>query len=140
MSRKTALLLLALLLSGCSTRQPGPQYLMPPSPEAYTPPVLMEEPEPVRPLLPGFWTDSTEYPDLTIRAIWNPVRKLEPGEKADINLKKAQTAQAHVAAGVTFPDEERDRLIADPDGGYSTLAAVDEADDFALDDNGGGDA
>lgn len=80
-----------------------------------------------------------QYPDLIIRSNWNPVRKLKPGENADINLKKAQTSQAHISAGVTAPEEERDRLIADPDGGYSTLVAVDDTDDFDLGNEGDSD-
>lgn len=72
----------------------------------------------------------SEYSGLNITTSWNPVRKLKPGEVADINLKNAQTAQLEQAVGAISPDEERDRLKADPISAYQNLPD----DDALLDD------
>jgi hypothetical protein len=56
----TILVLLALSLCGCSTTRPEPTYLTTPCPELYVPPILLEAPEPVRPLYPGYWPDNRE--------------------------------------------------------------------------------
>lgn len=81
-------------------------------------------------------------PGLAITTKWAPVRAAKPVEKADIALKKAQTAQAWVTAGVLSADEERDRLIADPDSGYAGLASFhpeeDELDDPETNEAEGG--
>ncbi len=71
-------------------------------------------------------SDFSQYPGLSIATEWNPPRAAKEGEKADIALKKAQTAQAYVTAGVVSPEEERARLVADTESGYSGLDLMDE--------------
>ena len=75
----------------------------------------------------------SEYPGLTIRPEWNPVRKLKPMELTDVNLKKAQIAQAEQSLGAIDGADERARLIADPDSGYAGME-MERAGDDALAD------
>jgi hypothetical protein len=78
-------------------------------------------------------SEFSEYPGLSVGVEWNPVRALKPAEKADLNLKDAQAAQARVTAQIIAPDEERRRLVNDPDGDYAFLAGEEPADDLDLD-------
>jgi hypothetical protein len=73
-------------------------------------------------------SEFSEYAGLSVSVEWNPVRALKPAEKADLNLKDAQAAQARVTAQIIAPDEERRRLVNDPDGEYAFLAG-EETDD-----------
>jgi phage-related protein (TIGR01555 family) len=78
-------------------------------------------------------SEFSEYPGLAVRVEWNPVRALKPSEKADLNLKDAQAAQARVTAQIIMPDEERRRLVDIPDGEYAFLAGEEPEDDPDLD-------
>ena len=66
-------------------------------------------------------SEFSEYPGLAVNVAWNPVRAPGPLEKADLELKAAQAAQTRIAAEITSPDDERARLMADPDGGFAGL-------------------
>lgn len=70
-----------------------------------------------------------DVPGLVIDHAWNPIRKEKPGEKADNELKRAQSSGMRVQAGVTSPDEERQRLANDPDGEFSGLAVAGDPQD-----------
>ena len=83
-------------------------------------------------------SDFSQYPGLSISAEWNPPRMAKEKEKAEIGLLKAQTAQTHIAAGVIAPDEERGRLVADPESGYSGLDMQDDSLPFDDDDDAEG--
>lgn len=54
--------------------------------------------------------------------VWKPLDSPTATEVADLNLKKAQTAQALSGIGAIDGQDERDRLIADPDSGYAGLS------------------
>jgi hypothetical protein len=77
-------------------------------------------------------SEFSEYPGLSVSVEWNPVRALKPAEKADLNLKDAQAAQARVTAQIIAPDEERRRLVNDPDGDYAFLAGEEPEDELDL--------
>jgi hypothetical protein len=77
-------------------------------------------------------SEFSEYPGLSVSVEWNPVRALKPAERADLNLKDAQAAQARVTAQIIMPDEERRRLVNDPDGDYAFLAGEEPEDDLDL--------
>jgi len=53
---------------------------------------------------------------------WKPVDSPTAKEKAEINKMNADTGSVLVNAGAISPDEERERLINDPDSGYSALS------------------
>lgn len=59
---------------------------------------------------------------------WNPTRSPKPSEIADLNLKKAQTGQALVQSGAISEDDERNRVMNDPDSGYSGMADREDED------------
>ena len=57
----------------------------------------------------------------TVTAVWNPLDAMTALEQAQVNLVKAQLGAVHIGSGVIDEQEERDRIIADPDSGYSGL-------------------
>ncbi|WP_218113698.1 DUF1073 domain-containing protein [Superficieibacter electus] len=59
---------------------------------------------------------------------WLPVASLTATEQADINLKKSQTDTALAQAGAVDGVDIRNRLIKDPDSGYSGLEAYEDTD------------
>lgn len=59
---------------------------------------------------------------------WKPVDSPTAAELAELNNKKSMTDQNLVNAGAITPMEARDRLINDPDSGYSALESLDEGD------------
>lgn len=63
-----------------------------------------------------------------LEAVWNPVGTKTPEQLAELNKKKAETGQILITCGVIAPDEERQRLRADDESGYSSLSddAADE--------------
>ena len=63
-----------------------------------------------------------EFPELAIATEWEPVRAPKPGEVADINLKNAQAGQLRITSGVISPEDEREKVKADPHAGYPNLA------------------
>jgi hypothetical protein len=73
-------------------------------------------------------SEFADYSGLSVKAVWNPVRAPKPLEKADMELKEAQAAQTRVAAEITSPEEERARLMANPESGYSGPELGEEAD------------
>lgn len=65
------------------------------------------------------------------------LHQLDDQEKADVNLKKAQTAQALIDSGVISQEDERTRLSQDEDSGYGHIDPneVPEPLDFGENDN-----
>lgn len=59
--------------------------------------------------------------DLELTISWKPLDSPTAGEWADINLKKAQTGQVLVASGAIDSEEERNRIMKDPDSDYTGL-------------------
>ena len=57
----------------------------------------------------------------SITAGWNPLDAMTALEQAQVNLVKAQLGAVYLAAGVIEEQEERDRIVADADSGYSGL-------------------
>ena len=69
----------------------------------------------------------SEMPELKgkeILAVWNPLSSPTALEKAQINLAKAQAGAALVTSGAIDAYDERERLISDPDSGYTNLDPV----------------
>lgn len=64
--------------------------------------------------------------DLCIEINWNPLDEPTEAERADTQLKKAQTRQINQTLGNVSPDENRKAIQNDPDSGYN------------LEDNDGG--
>lgn len=59
--------------------------------------------------------------NVTIIAAWKPIDTPTAEEQSDINLKKAQTDQALIAGGVIEGSDARNRIINDPDSGYTGI-------------------
>jgi len=61
---------------------------------------------------------------------------MDDNERADVNLKKAQTASALIEAGVLSQEDERSRLNNDVGSGYGFIDPdkVPEQMDFDLDE------
>ena len=59
---------------------------------------------------------------------WKPVDSPTAEELAELNSKKATTDKTLVDAGAITAMEARDRLINDPDSGYSALESLDDDD------------
>ncbi len=59
--------------------------------------------------------------DLELNVSWKPLDSPTAGEWADINLKKAQTGQVLVSSGAIDSEEERNRIMKDPDSDYTGL-------------------
>lgn len=59
--------------------------------------------------------------DIELNISWKPLDSPTAQEWADINLKKAQTGQALIASGAIDSDEERSRIMKDPDSDYAGL-------------------
>lgn len=75
--------------------------------------------------------------DVTIT--WNPLDPLSAEEKANINKVKADTDAQWKAAGAIDENDIRDRLILDPDSGYSGIpsGAPEPEEDFSDDEDNG---
>jgi hypothetical protein len=54
-------------------------------------------------------------------AVWNPVDSMTTSQLADMNDKKADTAEKYINMGAVSPDEVRNNLKQDLHAGYSTL-------------------
>src|SRR6478609_7255048 len=83
--------------------------------------------------------DLEEYGVFSVEANWKPLDSLTETELADINLKKAQAAQALQLTGAIDGDDIRNALIADKSSGYNGMESesdpVDiDPDDFELPD------
>jgi len=78
-----------------------------------------------------------EYGVFSVEANWKPLDSLTETELADINLKKAQSAQALQMTGAVNGDDIRNALIADKTSGYNGLESEDapvDDDDFTDED------
>lgn len=60
----------------------------------------------------------------TTEVKWKELDPLTTEEQADVNLKKAQADQIHVANGALDGFDVRQRLIVDPDSGYNGIAEI----------------
>ena len=69
--------------------------------------------------------------DEDIEFKFNPLYQLDDNERADVNLKKAQTAQILIQEGVIDSNEARDNLTEDEDSGYSLTGGAPEIDPYA---------
>lgn len=67
-----------------------------------------------------------EVDTLELEVNWNPIDVPKAGEKADIDLKNAQTDATYIGAGVVDPEDVRTRLVAEPDSMYQGLEDHDE--------------
>lgn len=68
--------------------------------------------------------------DPSIEFKFNPLYQLDDNERADVNLKKAQTAQIYMQEGVMSNDEVREQLNNDEDSGYSLEGDAPEIDPY----------
>jgi uncharacterized protein len=64
-----------------------------------------------------------EMKDLSTEIAWRPLDAPTAKELADVNLVKAQAGVALAQSGAIDGTDERDRLINDPDSGYTGLQA-----------------
>uniref|UniRef100_A0AAU8EIV7 Portal protein n=1 Tax=Acinetobacter phage vB_AbaM-SPA TaxID=3161144 RepID=A0AAU8EIV7_9CAUD len=74
--------------------------------------------------------------DESIKFVFNPLYQLDDNEQADVNLKKAQTAQIYIQEGVIDNEEARQALNDDEDSGYQLEGNAPERDPY--DENEGG--
>lgn len=68
--------------------------------------------------------------DETIDFKFNPLYQLDDNERADVNLKKAQTAQIYIQEGVLDNEEARQQLNDDEDSGYQLEGNAPEVDPY----------
>lgn len=57
-----------------------------------------------------------------------PLWELDEKQQAEVQKIKAETAQIHIDSGAVSPEEERGRIVDDPDSGYDSLNADDVPD------------
>jgi hypothetical protein len=57
--------------------------------------------------------------------VWNPLDSTTAKGKSENNKLKAETAAAYVGAGIISTEEDRKRLINDPESGYNGLLSTD---------------
>lgn len=68
--------------------------------------------------------------DESIEFKFNPLYQLDDNERADVNLKKAQTAQIYMQEGVIDNEEARQQLTDDEDSGYNLTGNAPEIDPY----------
>ena len=73
--------------------------------------------------------------DKSIEFKFNPLYQLDDNERADVNLKKAQTAQIYITEGVIDNDEARKNLNDDEESGYMLEADAPEVDPYTDNEN-----
>ncbi|WZX01631.1 portal protein [Acinetobacter phage VB_AB_Acb75] len=73
--------------------------------------------------------------DESIKFVFNPLYQLDDNEQADVNLKKAQTAQIYIQEGVIDNEEARQALNDDEDSGYQLEGNAPERDPYAEEEN-----
>ncbi|WP_236426866.1 anti-CBASS protein Acb1 family protein, partial [Escherichia coli] len=73
--------------------------------------------------------------DESIKFVFNPLYQLDDNEQADVNLKKAQTAQIYIQEGVIDNEEARQALNDDEDSGYQLEGSAPERDPYAENEN-----
>lgn len=74
---------------------------------------------------------------IEIEIAWKPLDSPKEADRAEINFKKAASAQAYFAMGAIDGDDERQRLIDDKDSGYLNLEEskdIDPLEDVNLDE------
>jgi hypothetical protein len=64
-----------------------------------------------------------------ISIVWKPLDAMTGKELAELNLIKAQTGQTLASIGAIDGSDERQRIIADPESGYSGLDTGTEEDE-----------
>lgn len=79
-----------------------------------------------------------EIPPFATSVTWNTLDALTAKEQAEINQLKAQTGAVLVQSGAIDGEDERQRLIADPDSGYSGVPDEMPEDTEAAPDEEGG--
>ena len=65
---------------------------------------------------------------------YEPLSQMDPVEMAAIRKSDAETDAVLIDAGVISPDDSRERLIADPDNGYTALESNPDLGDPDIDD------
>lgn len=70
------------------------------------------------------WSRSELGRELPITVVWKPLDALTAEEESTINLAKAQADQIWSAAGAIDGQDIRDRLINDPNSGYTGIEAM----------------
>lgn len=73
--------------------------------------------------------------DESIKFVFNPLYQLDDNEQADVNLKKAQTAQIYIQEGVIDNEEARQALNDDEDSGYQLEGNAPERDPYVENEN-----
>lgn len=73
---------------------------------------------------------------------WKPLDAMTAKERAELNKAKAETGQALILSGAIDGNDERERIITDPDSGYTGLVnedrETDEPAEGILNDTEGG--
>jgi len=69
-------------------------------------------------------------PPFEVSVTWNPIDSPSEKELADANLVKAQAGQILIQSGAIDADDERSRIIADEQSGYTGIAAYEEPDEI----------
>lgn len=72
--------------------------------------------------------------DEDIEFRFNPLYQMDDNERADVNLKKAQTAQILIQEGIIDNDEARQALNDDEDSGYQVEGKAPEPDPYDIPD------
>lgn len=66
---------------------------------------------------------------------WNPIDAMTGKEQAELNRFKAETGRMLIDSGAIDPSEERERIMSDPDSGYTGLnLELDETGESVLSD------
>lgn len=76
-----------------------------------------------------------KYPELkefSVDIVWNPVNQVTALELAEINKKKAETGKILIEAGAISSEIELNRVINDPESGYSGIEVTEDASDQIL--------
>ena len=68
-----------------------------------------------------------------VQIAWNPLDARTAEEQADVNLKKAQTAQIYANIGAIDGADVRDQIIADKESGFNGMEKI-EGDPFPEDE------
>lgn len=63
----------------------------------------------------------SEQIDLVIHHVWEPVDSMSSEKRAEIEAKKAETAERYVNMGAVAPDEVRNKLKNDRTSGYTSI-------------------
>jgi phage-related protein (TIGR01555 family) len=71
----------------------------------------------------------------SVEAKWNTLDAMTAEEQANVNKTKAETAKTYFDMGAIDGIDERARLIADPESGYSGLTEAELEDPLELDDD-----